>query len=88
MIIVVCLDDHGGMLFNRRRQSQDSCLRGRVLELCGEKMLWMNSYSAEQFSEAAPNIRVAENFLEKAGAGDLGKASNSRRAGGVRFSGA
>lgn len=70
MIIVVCLDDHNGMLFNRRRQSQDSCLRGRVLELCGEKLLWMNAYSAGQFSEAAPNIRVAENFLEKAGAGE------------------
>lgn len=70
MIIVVCLDDQDGMLFNQRRQSKDSGLRVRVLELCGEKLLWMNAYSAGQFSETAPNIRVAENFLEKAGAGE------------------
>ena len=28
MIAVVCVDDRGGMLFNRRRQSQDRVLRG------------------------------------------------------------
>jgi len=33
MIAVVCVDDRGGMLFNRRRQSQDRVLRGDLLAL-------------------------------------------------------
>ncbi len=70
MIIIACLDDHNGMFFNNRRQSKDSRLRERMLELCGKGPLWMNTYSAGQFSEVAPNIRVAEDFLEKAGPGE------------------
>lgn len=28
MIVICVMDDHGGMLFNHRRQSQDRILRG------------------------------------------------------------
>lgn len=69
MILIVCLDDKGGMAFNRRRQSQDRALREQLLALTEGKPLWMNSYSALQF-ESAPNIRVDEDFLEKAGQGE------------------
>ena len=40
MIIMVCVDDNNGMMFNKRRQSQDRVLRQRMLELAGEKKLW------------------------------------------------
>lgn len=50
MIVMVCVDDNNGMMFNRRRQSQDRVLRQRMLELTGEKKLWMNAYSRGQFS--------------------------------------
>ena len=43
MIIMVCVDDNNGMMFNKRRQSQDRVLRQRMLELAGEKKLWMLS---------------------------------------------
>ena len=66
MILIVCLDDKGGMAFNRRRQSKDRVLREQILALTEGRPLWMNSYSALQF-EDAPNIRVDEAFLEKAG---------------------
>ena len=36
MIAVVCIDDKGGMLFNRRRQSQDRLLREDLLREAGE----------------------------------------------------
>ena len=32
MIVIACVDDRMGMLFNRRRQSQDAALRQRLLE--------------------------------------------------------
>ena len=45
MILIVCVDDHNGMMFNHRRQSQDRILRADILELTGGKKLWMNAYS-------------------------------------------
>ena len=60
MILIVCVDDAGGLGFNRRRQSQDRALRARMLGKWGR--LWMNAYSAGQFAK--------EDFLEKSGPGD------------------
>ena len=35
MILIACVDDNLGMLFNNRRQSMDRVLRARLLKLCG-----------------------------------------------------
>ena len=51
MILIVCVDDHNGMMFNHRRQSQDRILRGDILELAEGKILWMDAYSKKQFVE-------------------------------------
>ena len=67
MIVIVCLDDNNGMMFNRRRQSQDRCLRERVLELTGQGVLWMNHYSAKQFDAAnIPHLNIDDAFLQEA----------------------
>lgn len=72
MIIIICLDDNGGMLFNRRRQSQDRFLRQQILTETAGSKLWMNSYSAKQFTEEpAGNIVVDEDFMDKAPPGDF-----------------
>lgn len=71
MILVICLDQRGGICFNHRRQSKDRLLRQRLLELTGDRPLWMNAYSARQFEEASPNIRVADNFADLAGEGEF-----------------
>lgn len=68
MKIIVCLDDRSGMLFLKRRQSQDSALRQKLLERTAGSVLWMNRYSAGQFTEGT--FRVDEQFLDKAGAGE------------------
>ena len=68
MKIIVCLDDRSGMLFMKRRQSQDRALRQRVLERTTGSVLWMNRYSEGQFSEGV--FRVDEQFLDKAGPGE------------------
>lgn len=70
MKIIVCLDDRDGMLFNRRRQSKDSALREHLLKMTAGSRLWMNRYSAAQFSDAADKFLVDEAFLEKAGQDD------------------
>lgn len=63
MNVIVCLDDKNGMRFNKRRQSADRQLRSQMLLLVGEKPLWMNAYSASQFSEIPAAVRVDEEFL-------------------------
>lgn len=76
MKLIVCLDDHNGMLFNNRRQSSDRILCQRVLELAEGNLLCMNRYSRKLFGETVDNIRVDECFLELAGDNDYCFAEN------------
>ena len=67
MTIIVAIDDQNGMMFNNRRQSQDSILRKRILSVSKGHTLWMNEYSAKQFaSENDSSIIVDNDFLKKA----------------------
>ena len=52
MKLILFLDERGGMLFNRRRQSQDRKAREYILNMTAGKRLLMNPYSAKQFKEA------------------------------------
>jgi hypothetical protein len=61
LILISCVDDGMGTLFNHRRQSQDQKLRERILQLVKGSRLWMNDYSARQFSDVANcEISVSE----------------------------
>ena len=68
MKLILCLDDNGGLLFNRRRQSRDAALRADLLARI-DGPLWLSSYSARQF-ESDERLRVDDAFWEKAGAGE------------------
>lgn len=71
MIVYVAIDNNNGLMFNNRRQSQDRILRSDLLNDCGDRLLWMNSYSEPLFDiSSESNIVVDEAFLEKAGAND------------------
>lgn len=70
MIVIACLDDNGGMMFNQRRQSQDRYLRDRIVEMTGDASLWMNHYSAGQFDAGIPHLNIDEGFLQEAVDGD------------------
>lgn len=68
--IIVCLDKNNSMLFNGRRQSQDSVLRSKIMEFTSGSTLRMNEYSGLQFSEY-PNIEISDSFLSDALEGDF-----------------
>ena len=70
MYAIVCVDDNLGMLFNRRRQSQDRILREYLLELVNGRGFYMNAYSAKQFDDFS-QIQVSESFPEEAGKDDF-----------------
>lgn len=76
MNIVVCIDDDGGMLFNKRRQSRDRILIEDLLSMAQESgaQLWTAPFSEKLFidvKEVRPFITVDENFLEKASEADF-----------------
>lgn len=68
MNVIAVLDDNNGMMFNHRRQSQDIALREHIIGLIAGHKLYMNMYSAKQFSDIdSANIIVSEDYLSAAG---------------------
>lgn len=75
MILIACIDDNKGMMFNHRRQSQDRVLRQHILDMVGDAKLWMNEYSAKLFAKDHDGllqecIQADEDFLKKASKGE------------------
>ena len=60
MIIILCLDNNNGMMFNDRRQSQDRGLREYIAEMTKGEKVYMNAYTEKLY----------EDFLHKAGKGE------------------
>ena len=71
MTLILCADESNGLLFNNRRLSRDSILCQWIMQFCGDKPLWMNSYSASIFPPNASNIRISENFPEEMDEGEV-----------------
>lgn len=73
MIAIVCVDDKGGIMFNHRRQSQDRIMRQRILNITQGRPLWMNTYSAKQFTNdgCLNKIHIDNDFPQKAADGDF-----------------
>lgn len=69
MILIVCIDKKNGMMFNKRRQSQDRVVRERILAHAVNSKLWVSAYTAKQFTEGG-NLIVDEDCLTKAGEGE------------------
>lgn len=67
LILIVCVDDNNGMMFNKRRQSQDRILREQIVNETQKSRLWLTQYSYSQFKDTAANhIIVDDEFLNKA----------------------
>ena len=69
--LIVCLDDAGGMMFNRRRQSRDRILIADMIRHVAKSPLWVSPYSAPLFGEDAPTLRVSPNPIEAAKKNDF-----------------
>lgn len=69
MVLVVCIDDNGGMSFNRRRQSRDRALIDRLLLEKADAPLYCEPYSKPLFPPDTPLVEDTA-FLSIAGMGD------------------
>lgn len=70
MTIVVCVDNKGGILFNRRRVSSDRMVTADIISLAGNKKIYIRSYSATLFPGDAP-VCVSENYLMEVKPGEI-----------------
>lgn len=70
MRLIVCVDDKGGVSFNHRRQSRDRILNQKILEMVGERNLYLSPYSESLFPKSK-NIIVSEEYLTVASEGDF-----------------
>ena len=70
MTVFVCIDDRGGMLFNRRRQSRDREQIADMLRLVGGRRLLCDPYSAALLTEQGAAPLACADFLERAAAND------------------
>ena len=64
MTLVVCLDHHGAMLFNKRRQSQDRIQREHLLKVVGNNSLWASEYTAKLFEEG--QVKIDNDLIKNA----------------------
>ena len=66
VIVIVCVDDNLGMMFNNRRQSRDVEVVKKIVELTKGSRLWMNRYSYELFENLeSANVNVDSGFLSE-----------------------
>ena len=70
MNIIICIENSGGMLFNRRRVSRDKAVVEDIVSYTDGAMLRMNEYSSVLFADCGRYYAVDEDFLEKAAPGD------------------
>ncbi|MGN0115132.1 MAG: ribonuclease Z [Acutalibacteraceae bacterium] len=71
MIVMVCIDDNGGMMFNNRRQSRDKVLTQKVINIASSHKLYIDSYSAPLFEGFTADIIVDDDFLNNANDDDF-----------------
>lgn len=72
MIVILCLDDHNGMMFNHRRQSKDNKVIEDIIKLCNGQKLYMSEYSKimfQQHENIEKNITADPDFLQLAQSG-------------------
>ena len=71
MVLITCIDEKNGMLFNNRRQSRDKILNNHILSKVNDNKLWITSFSQDLFDIVeAKNIIIDNDFVDKIGKND------------------
>ena len=79
MIVIVCLDDNLGMMFNNRRLSHDAVVINKILDITKNRKLWMCRLSYSLFDKLnTTNINIDDNFLSEAGKDEFCFVENKR----------
>ena len=67
LILIACVDDGMGMMFNKRRVSRDDTVIKRMIEIADNKRIWMSQYSYPLFENVkTENIVADDSCFDKA----------------------
>lgn len=70
MIVIACIDNNRGLMFNNRRQSRDRVVTQKIVDMANSQ-LWMNHYSYNMFEKMGhKKINIDDAFLNEAAEGD------------------
>lgn len=71
MIIITCVDNNMGMLFNNRRLSKDKVVTKHIIDLVSNNKIWINNFSKELFEDyKLDNLIIDDDFINKVGNDD------------------
>lgn len=62
MILIFCVDDNFGLMFNKRRQSRDSVVIEDIKNCFTGKKICISPYSEKLFKEAGVDYTICESF--------------------------
>ena len=65
MIIILCLDNNNGMMFNDRRQSQDRGLREYIAEMTKGEKVYMNAYTEKLYERSTIRLFVKISYTRQ-----------------------
>lgn len=72
MIMIACVDERKGMMFNRRRQSRDMAVCRDILRESMGKKLYVSQYSGSLFEKTDEvEVMVCDDMLSQAGEDDF-----------------
>ena len=66
MTVFVCIDERGGMMFNKRRQSRDRKLIEDLVRHANDAAIYISDYSESLFEESEASVICVSNPLESA----------------------
>lgn len=67
MILIACIDERNGMLFNNRRLSRDRILLNHIIEITKNEKLWITNFSQDLFDNIEnKNIIIDNECIKKA----------------------
>ena len=70
MTIIICTDERGGMLFNKRRVSRDEYVTLDILNTSASHTLYIKPFSEKLFADFGGYV-LCDDPLETAGCGDF-----------------
>lgn len=62
MKIIACVDNKMGLMFNKRRQSQDRIVREKIKEM--NEVIYMNNYSYQLYKDILDQVVICDDFLD------------------------
>lgn len=67
MVLIVCIEDSNGLMFNNRRVSSDKVVTRDIVKLAGTQIITLSAYSAPLFKDFTDRVGIKEDIFDGTG---------------------